>query len=117
RRARADRGDRRRAQPRQAADSAAAAMTTPLERTRLRTVRALLIVGAASALVPGAWAAIAPRSFYDSFPGVGHWVRSLPAYNEHLAVDAGAFYLAFALLFAWAAVTLRRSLVLPLCAA
>ena len=92
-------------------------MTTATQPQRARAARALLVVGALSALVPGAWAAFAPRSFYDTFPGVGHWVRTLPAFNEHLATDAGAFYLAFALLFAWAAVTLRRSLVIPLCAA
>jgi hypothetical protein len=41
----------------------------------------------------------------------------LPPYNEHLTRDVGAFYLAFALLFAWAAVTLQRPLITPLAVA
>jgi hypothetical protein len=51
------------------------------------------------------------------FPlGLG-WVEKLPPYNEHLVGDVGGFYLAFALLFAWAAISLRRALVVPLCTA
>src|SRR5262249_17523321 len=45
------------------------------------------------------------------------WVELLPPCNQHLIGDVGGFYLAFALLFAWAAVTLRRELVVPLCVA
>ena len=83
--------------------------------TGLRVLLATLAVGAA---YPGAWAALAPRSFYDSFPGAGHeWTGRLPAYSEHLVTDVGAFYLAFALLFAWAAWRPERALVRPLCAA
>lgn len=84
---------------------------------RRAAARALLAVLALSAALPGAWAAAAPHSFYDSFPGARHWVRLLPPYNGHLATDAGAFYLAFALLLAWAATTLERALVVPVCAA
>lgn len=72
---------------------------------------------AAAAAFPGAAAALAPRTFYDDFPFVASWVDKLPPYNEHLVTDVGGFYLAFAVLFAWAAVTLRRSLVVPVCAA
>jgi hypothetical protein len=85
--------------------------------TRPTAVRALLAWLALSAAVPGAWAAAAPRSFYDDFPGTGHWVATLPAYSAHLTTDVGAFYLAFALLFAWAAVRPDRALVVPLCVA
>jgi predicted PurR-regulated permease PerM len=41
----------------------------------------------------------------------------LPPYNEHLIRDIGDFYLAFAILFAWAAWRPSRELVVPLAAA
>ncbi len=84
----------------------------------MKGLRAVLAALALSAAVPGAWAAAAPRSFYDGFPGAGrHWVDRLPAYSEHLVTDVGAFYLAFALLFAWAAARPARELVIPLAVA
>jgi hypothetical protein len=85
--------------------------------TRPAAVRALLAFLALGAAVPGVWAVLAPRGFYDDFPGTGHWVARLPAYSAHLTTDVGAFYLAFALLFAWAAARPERALVVPLCAA
>lgn len=45
----------------------------------------------------GAWALVAPRSFYDAFPvpGVfGAWVAGDGPYNEHLVRDVGSLYLA-----------------------
>jgi FtsH-binding integral membrane protein len=67
-------------------------------------MRALLAALSASAAYPGAWATFAPHSFYTTFPGAGHhWTAALPGYNAHLVADVGAFYLAFALLFALAA--------------
>lgn len=72
---------------------------------------------AVSAAAVGLPATIAPRSFYDGWPFGRGWVELLPPYNQHLIGDVGGFYLAFALLFAWAAVTLRRELVVPLCVA
>jgi hypothetical protein len=81
-------------------------------------VRALLAALAVSAAYPGVWATVAPRSFFDSFPGAGrHWTAQLPAYSEHLVTDVGAFYLGFALLLAWAAVRPSRQLVVPACTA
>ena len=84
---------------------------------RRRAARGLLAWLAVAAAVPGAWATAAPRSFYADFPGTGHWVALLPAYSPHLVADVGAFYLAFAGLFAWAAVRAERALVVPLCTA
>jgi len=81
------------------------------------SLRALLAALAFSTAVPGVWAALAPRSFFDDFPGTGHWVARLPEYNPHLVTDVGAFFLAFALLFAWAALRPAPALVVPLCAA
>jgi len=81
-------------------------------------MRALLAALAASAAYPGAWATLAPRSFFDSFPGAGrHWTAALPAYSEHLVTDVGAFYLGFALLLAWAAWRPSRELIVPVCSA
>jgi len=51
------------------------------------------------ALVAGPWALLAPRSFYDSFPGGGlHWVAADGPYNRHLVSDVGSMYLALAAL-------------------
>jgi hypothetical protein len=52
------------------------------------------------ALVTGLWALLAPRSFYDSFPGGGgmHWVSADGPYNRHLVSDVGSMYLALAAL-------------------
>jgi hypothetical protein len=65
----------------------------------------------------GLTAAFAPRTFYDDFPFVAHWVELLPPYNEHLVTDVGGLYLGFAVLFGWAAWKPERALVLPLCVA
>ena len=80
----------------------------------VRLAMALLALSAAAVGVP---ATLAPRGFYDRFPVVASWVDRLPPYNQHLVSDAGGFYLAFTLLFAWAAVRPARALVVPLCLA
>jgi len=81
-------------------------------------MRALLAALAASAAYPGAWATLAPRSFFANFPGGGrHWTAGLPPYSEHLVTDVGAFYLGFALLLAWATLRPSRELVVPVCSA
>jgi hypothetical protein len=80
-------------------------------------LRVTLACLAVSALVPGLQGTIAPSSFYSGFPAGRGWVQLLPPYNEHLIRDVGGFYLAFALLFAWAAVTLARALIVPLAVA
>jgi hypothetical protein len=70
-----------------------------------------------AALVIGLTAAVLPRTFYDDFPFLAHWVELLPPYNEHLVTDVGGLYLGFAVLFAWAAWTLDRTLVRAVCVA
>jgi hypothetical protein len=70
-----------------------------------------------SALVIGLTAAVLPRTFYDDFPFLAHWVELLPPYNEHLVTDVGGLYLGFAVLFGWAAWTLDRTLVRAVCVA
>lgn len=60
----------------------------------------------------GVWAVLAPRSFYDDFPGLGRsWVAADGPYNEHLVRDVGALNLAFAVLVIAAAVRVSRTLV------
>jgi hypothetical protein len=82
-----------------------------------RAARAALIVLFLAAVTIGLAAAAVPRTFYDDFPFVAHWVELLPPYNEHLVTDVGGLYLGFAVLFAWAAWTLDRTLVRALCVA
>ncbi len=79
-----------------------------------RTALGFLFV---AAVTIGLTAAVLPRTFYDDFPFLAHWVELLPPYNEHLVTDVGGLYLGFAVLFAWAAWTLERTLVRAVCAA
>ena len=65
---------------------------------------ALLLLTAAAQGATGIWAAAAPHSWYDTFPGLGHaWIPAGGPYDEHLVTDVGAGLLALALLLAWAA--------------
>jgi hypothetical protein len=82
-----------------------------------RLLRVTLACLSLSAIAVGLQAVVAPHSFYTGWPGGRGWVELLPPYNEHLVRDVGGFYVAFAILFAWAAVTLARALVVPLCVA
>lgn len=82
-----------------------------------RSARAALGFLCVAALVIGFTAAALPRTFYDDFPFLAHWVELLPPYNEHLVTDVGGLYLGFAVLFAWAAVTLEATLVRAVCVA
>jgi hypothetical protein len=77
---------------------------------RYRTEFRLGLVALGAPLVAlGAWAVLAPRSWFDDFPGGGrHWVSALGPYNEHLATDVGAFFLAIGGLLIFAAVVLER---------
>ena len=75
-------------------------------------VRLALAVMALVALELGAWATIAPHSFYTSFPGGGrHWVAVDGPYNEHLMRDFGGLNLALALVTIAALVVGSRALV------
>ncbi|MFD8422062.1 hypothetical protein [Streptomyces sp. NPDC059466] len=61
---------------------------------------------AVTGLYTGVWAYFAPKGWYADFPGFGlSWLPQLGPYNEHLAKDTGAMFLALALL---TAVTLRQ---------
>ena len=60
----------------------------------------------------GLWALLAPRSFYDGFPGMGRaWVAIDGPFNEHLVRDVGALNLALVVVLVAAAVKLTKELV------
>lgn len=81
-------------------------------------VRVVLVVWAAVSVQLGIWAAFAPRSFYDDFPGFGReWVRVDGPYNEHLVRDFGALNLALAVVTIAALITLSRPLVIAVAVA
>lgn len=77
-----------------------------------RVVRVGLAVLALQGLVVGGWAAVAPRSFYDDFPGGGRtWVAVDGPYNEHLVRDFGDLNLALAVVTLVALATMIRAVV------
>jgi hypothetical protein len=77
-----------------------------------REVRALVLALGVPLAAIGAWALVAPSSFYEDFPGGGrHWVSALGPYNEHMTRDFGSLYLGLGLLLVFAAVVLERRLV------
>ena len=58
------------------------------------------------------WILIAPKGFYDNFPGGStHWVSALPPYNEHLERDFGATALGLTVLAGLAAFWMERRLI------
>ena len=72
-----------------------------------------LVVLALLALPLGVWAVIAPRSYYDDFPGFGrHWISPDGPFNEHLMRDFGALNLALGVFTLCAAIWLLRPMVI-----
>ena len=73
----------------------------------MRTLdRIALMVLAVAFGVVGVWAQLAPRSFYDDFPGLGrHWVSGDGPFNEHLVRDVGGLNLALVVMAVAALVT------------
>jgi hypothetical protein len=72
--------------------------------TRLRQI-ALIVIAAATGVV-GIWATVAPKSFYEDFPGAGRvWVAVDGPYNEHLVRDVGSLNLALAFVAVLALIT------------
>jgi hypothetical protein len=75
-------------------------------------VRLALGVLVVSGLFVGVWAAVAPRSFFLDFPGLGHtWTAADGPYNEHLVRDVGELNLALSVLTACALAWMTRPLV------
>jgi hypothetical protein len=76
------------------------------------TTRVLLALMVVQSAFVGLWAALAPRSFYDDFPGGGHhWISAVGPYNEHLIRDVGTLNLALAAVAVAALVRPDRYLV------
>jgi hypothetical protein len=72
--------------------------------TRLRQV-ALIVIAFSTGLV-GLWATMAPKSFYEDFPGAGRvWVAVDGPYNEHLVRDVGSLNLGLAFVAVLALIT------------
>jgi hypothetical protein len=64
---------------------------------------------AAFHLLFGVPAVVAPRWFFDHFPGAGQeWTAAYPPYNEHLMTDVGAAFTTLGVLLALAAVMMDR---------
>jgi hypothetical protein len=82
-----------------------------LQRHRL-PIRVGLIYLAVTIGLLAVWILVAPKGFYDDFPGGStHWVSALPPYNEHLERDFGAAALGLALLAVLAAYWMEKRLV------
>ena len=61
-------------------------------------------------VVIGVWAVIAPKSWFESFPGFDpRLVAAEPPYNEHLATDVGAGFVATGVALLVAAVWANRA--------
>ena len=76
-------------------------------------MRVALAILALVGVQVGLWAAFAPQSFYDDFPGSGRvWVAVDGPYNEHLVRDVGSLNLALAVVAIVAFVTLSRAAVI-----
>ena len=74
--------------------------------------RVALALTAVPSLVIAAWILMAPRSFYDDFPGFGRvWIEPDGPFNEHLLRDYGAGTLGLGVLAVCAFVWLTRPLV------
>src|SRR5512144_3249534 len=82
----------------------------------IRVARIALGLVAFACVETGLWALLAPRSFYNSFPGGGrHWVGIDGPFNEHLVRDVGALNLAVAVVLV-AAVWLGQPALLRIAA-
>jgi hypothetical protein len=77
-----------------------------------REIRGGLLALGLPLIAIGAWALLAPHSFFDNFPTRSrHWVSALGPYDEHLVRDFGSLYLALGGLLVSAGVLLSRVLV------
>ena len=73
-----------------------------------RYVRVGLALLALPALVTGAWAVFAPRSWYSDYGGSAAPPSAFGQYNEHFVQDLGAGFLAVAAILLFALIWPRR---------
>lgn len=82
---------------------------------RLRHRGAIRFWGAALAAldgIVGGWALLAPKAFYDYFPGGGlRWISPLGPYSAHLVTDVGGGYLMMTVLLALAVWSAERRVI------
>ncbi|MCX4097427.1 hypothetical protein [Nocardia sp. alder85J] len=78
-------------------------MRLDVDRRRWLVTRVAMVLLAVIGVVTGVWALAAPAAWFRSFPFGLNWVPMDGPYNQHLAVDAGAFFLALGVLAALAA--------------
>ena len=94
-------------------------MNRPLGRTVLpmasvaRWVRlGIAVTLAGPQLVVGLWAVLAPTNWFESFPGFDpRLVAAEPPFNQHLATDAGAGFLATGVMLLVAAIWANRAAI------
>jgi hypothetical protein len=79
---------------------------------RRAVARSALLLLALAALYQGIWAQLAPRSFYENFPGGMSWVASEGPFNEHLVRDIGGLVNGLGVVALVAAWTLSRPVIL-----
>jgi hypothetical protein len=73
---------------------------------------------AAMGLTLGIYASLAPKHYFEHFPGAGHaWVVGDGPYNEHLMRDYGALNLALGVLALCAVAWMTRELIIATAAA
>jgi hypothetical protein len=73
--------------------------------------RVALLLLAVAGLYQGAWAQVAPRSFFDQFPGGMSWIAAEGPYNEHLVRDIGGLVNGLSVVALIAAWSLSRPLL------
>ena len=73
--------------------------------------RVALVVLAVAGLYQGIWAQVAPRSFFEDFPGGVSWVAGEGPYNEHLVRDIGGLVNGLSVVALVAAWSLSRTLL------
>jgi hypothetical protein len=73
--------------------------------------RVALLVLAVAGLYQGIWAQLAPRSFFDDFPGGMSWVADDGPYNQHLVRDIGGLVNGMSVVAIVAACTLSSTLL------
>lgn len=72
----------------------------------------VVVLLAGPQLVVGLWAVLAPKSWFESFPGFGaRVVAAEPPYNQHLASDVGAGFVATGVMLLVAAVWANRAAI------
>jgi hypothetical protein len=78
---------------------------------RRGVARVALLLLAAAGLYQGIWAQVAPRSFFEDFPGGMSWVAGDGPYNEHLTRDIGGLVNGLSVVAIVAAWSLSRTLL------